>query len=271
MQNLNPHVKWFKKGKIKTIYICFVLVCALNGYGQVQPNPLNYGLHFVGDAARAQADQRSVIEEFKKMAQHPLRMVNGRMEKILGPDWDDFIASGVPSGQIYAPNWQMFSGEVFLTRPDGVEIYGTYGLSFEHKNYLLIHYPTPVADGDRIEGIAKENGIFVTNAESIHRIDYGTFPVAPPRVIPRPLTAEQITEAQNALGKKKAALAAKALAQNQEGAARGDSYDEFRMGQRYRDGDGVAKDLRKARELFGKSAAQGVKDASTALAQLVDK
>jgi hypothetical protein len=51
------------------------------------------------------------------------------------------------------------------------------------------------------------------------------------------------------------ALAAKnnALKSNQDAAAKGDSFGLMRMGERYRDGDGVEKDVSKARAYFEKS------------------
>jgi TPR repeat protein len=40
------------------------------------------------------------------------------------------------------------------------------------------------------------------------------------------------------------------------------------MGERYRDGDGVPKDLAKAKEYFSKAVAAGSSDATNELAQL---
>jgi outer membrane protein assembly factor BamB len=68
---------------------------------------------------------------------------------------------------------------------------------------------------------------------------------------------------------KRAELAALALASEEKAAARGDMVDEYRMGQRYRDGDGVTKDPVKSREWFAKAAAQGYKQAQTQL-DLID-
>lgn len=54
---------------------------------------------------------------------------------------------------------------------------------------------------------------------------------------------------------------ARAVAYNQAAADRGDADGQLRMGERYQDGHGVAKDQAKAREWFAKAAAQGNKDA----------
>jgi Sel1 repeat len=48
----------------------------------------------------------------------------------------------------------------------------------------------------------------------------------------------------------------------------GDATSQYLIGIRYRDGDGVAKDPRQAREWLAKAAAQGDKDASSALQNL---
>jgi hypothetical protein len=50
---------------------------------------------------------------------------------------------------------------------------------------------------------------------------------------------------------------ARALKFNQDLADKGDAYGLLRMGERYRDGDGVPKDLNKAREYFTKAIAAG--------------
>jgi hypothetical protein len=73
---------------------------------------------------------------------------------------------------------------------------------------------------------------------------------------------------KSAAEEKRKAAAAAALKFNQEAAARGDAYGLLRMGERYRDGDGVEKDLAKAREYFGRAAKQGNSSAAAALAKL---
>jgi hypothetical protein len=55
---------------------------------------------------------------------------------------------------------------------------------------------------------------------------------------------------------------------HQELAGQGDAYGEYRMALRYRDGDGVLKDLEQARGLLQKSASQGNPDAAAALDKL---
>jgi hypothetical protein len=60
----------------------------------------------------------------------------------------------------------------------------------------------------------------------------------------------------------------KALKYNQEQAAKGDPYGLLRMGQRCRDGDGVPKDLTKARQYLTRAANIGSSTAAKELARL---
>lgn len=61
---------------------------------------------------------------------------------------------------------------------------------------------------------------------------------------------------------------ARVLKWQQELAEKGDRYGEYRMGLRYRDGEGVPQDVEKARSLLEKAADQGNADAAAALAKL---
>jgi hypothetical protein len=60
----------------------------------------------------------------------------------------------------------------------------------------------------------------------------------------------------------------KALKFNQDAATKGDPYGLLRMGERYRDGDAVPKDLTKAREYLTKAAAAGSPTAADELSKL---
>jgi TPR repeat protein len=71
--------------------------------------------------------------------------------------------------------------------------------------------------------------------------------------------------AEQALAKK---LAAIALAENERLAAQGDAYGELRMGERYLTGDGVAKDIFKARDYLQRAADHGSKTAAEELIRL---
>ena len=66
-------------------------------------------------------------------------------------------------------------------------------------------------------------------------------------------------------------LAAIALAENERLAAQGDAYGELRMGERYLTGDGVAKDIFKARDYLQRAAEQGSQTAAQELDRLENK
>jgi TPR repeat protein len=63
-------------------------------------------------------------------------------------------------------------------------------------------------------------------------------------------------------------LAAKTLEENERLAAQGDAYGELRMGERYLTGDGVAKDIFKARDYLQRAAEQGSQTAANELNRL---
>lgn len=67
---------------------------------------------------------------------------------------------------------------------------------------------------------------------------------------------------------KKAEVSARIFKYQKDLAEKGDSYGQLRMGERYRDGDGVEKDISKARDLLSKSAASGNQSAADALQKL---
>ncbi len=89
--------------------------------------------------------------------------------------------------------------------------------------------------------------------------------------IPVP-TFEEITAAKGttaAANKVKTAEAkAKALEWNQEQADKGDAIGLLRMGERYRDGEGVEKDLNKSHDYLTKAAAAGSPTAADELSKL---
>ena len=80
---------------------------------------------------------------------------------------------------------------------------------------------------------------------------------------------QEAAEAQAATAaNKKAAADAATLKFYQERAEKGDAYGQYRMGLRYLKGEGVPKDLDKARDYLSKAAAQGNEDAAAELARL---
>jgi hypothetical protein len=68
---------------------------------------------------------------------------------------------------------------------------------------------------------------------------------------------EQQDEEMQMINDQAARRAAKSLRDTEEAAARGDAFAELRMGQRYLEGDGVPKDVLKARKFLQDAADQG--------------
>jgi len=83
-----------------------------------------------------------------------------------------------------------------------------------------------------------------------------------------PPTADKLTAQDETRKTAMDEAQAKELAWNQSQAAKGDAYGQLRMGQRYRDGEGVATDMVMARSWLSKSAYQGHAQARKELSEL---
>jgi TPR repeat protein len=99
---------------------------------------------------------------------------------------------------------------------------------------------------------------------TVHKLVYGN----PCQKIWSP---EEIAAAKQKDLSKKNAGADKALKYNEDMADKGDAYGLCRMGERYRDGDGVPKDLAKAKIYFSKAANAGSQTAADELSSLTPK
>ena len=82
------------------------------------------------------------------------------------------------------------------------------------------------------------------------------------------LIAEQRQAAKERATAVKRLADEKVLKSNREMAEKGDAYGLFRMGERYRDGDGVEKDLAKSRDYLQKAADAGSSIAKEELSKL---
>jgi hypothetical protein len=79
---------------------------------------------------------------------------------------------------------------------------------------------------------------------------------------------QKIEDDNNRATLAKQSALAKVVKWNQEQADKGDSYGLLRMGERYRDGDGVNRDLKKAREYLTKAANAGSATGADELSKL---
>ena len=119
----------------------------------------------------------------------------------------------------------------------------------KRRNSTAAHQDSVITRQDRM----------TTRQDSLHRYDYG-------EVCPPPPAWLAAMAARSA--KAKESTAAAILKLEQEKAAEGSDLYQYRLGRRYEAGNGVEKDLGKARELFQKAADQGNEDAVAALRSL---
>jgi hypothetical protein len=165
------------------------------------------------------------------------------------------------------------SGDVSYKTSDGILIlyaHGNDGISYQAK-IALKNYDGDGVNGAKIKTYALQIGEYSGwNDTPLEYYDCGTKSTKDETLAA--ISAENKRQADEAaieiarIEKARADAKAKADAQkkiageralksNQGAAAKGDSYGLMRMGERYRDGDGVEKDLVKARDYFEKSFA----------------
>jgi hypothetical protein len=133
------------------------------------------------------------------------------------------------------------------------------------RNYPLEESP---AVGKTIAFFAMQTGTSDYNGDKLELWDLGTTPTADDlkklkadteerqRAAQKELDEQRRVAAEKANAAKKAAQD-KALKYNQDQAAKGDPIGLQRMGERYRDGNGVPKDLDKARDYFTQAQKAG--------------
>lgn len=177
--------------------------------------------------------------------------------------------------------WCWFYGKVLEVQPGGIRIEGGYGLGRDvsqypfQKEFFVRNFPYVAAENETIDLLAcytaKESGVYnyataIGGSATLRCLDYGKVYTPPP---PSP----EVVAAAKAAGKAKADASKKtadaaALKSNQAAADKGDAYGLLRMGERYRDGDGVVRDLPTARAYLAKAAAAGSPSAQSALDKL---
>ena len=187
----------------------------------------------------------------------PYRVFDGAVYKITGPNDGN--------------GWVEFSGRVIAVTPDGVCMNGNFG--GEAGQYFVSGFPFG-AEGQMLGRDDRTMTICVarysTNYSAyifgayrtLRKLDYGTI------YVPKPLTPEQIAAAKKKAQSEKQTAIARALDANEASAAKGEAYGLMRMGERYRDGDGVDKDLVKARSYLTRAAAAGSPTAEDDLKRL---
>lgn len=201
--------------------------------------------------------------------------------------------------------WEI-NGKVLQVLPDGILVTthssADYSLDVSMWNsvysgpqILLLNYGHSVVDEDRLFCKAKKIGAYsyqsIAGATlTINKFDCGT-EVQPSMELldskiteikgelstnafwiqmqaNRPPTPEEIAAAKAKADAVEKIANERALKYNQEQADKGDPFGLIRMGERYRDGDGVPKNLAKARDYFTKAIAAGETDAADELSKM---
>jgi len=212
-------------------------------------------LNFVfASLAEAQEEATSVRD--------PIRVVNG-------------INIAVGAG------WVQFYGKVLEVQPKGVRLEGFYkgNGGVPDEDFFVENFPFQVAENDFVGGGAEKlfaipAGVYtyktaIGGSRTIHKLDYGAVYVPPPPTPEQIEAARKIAAAKKIADAKRATAGAElALKSNQDAAAAGDAYGLLRMGERYRDGEGVERDLAKAREYLAKAKDAGSPSAPSELDSL---
>jgi len=140
---------------------------------------------------------------------------------------------------------------------------------------FLQNYPNKAGlkDGAAVAFIAIQAGTYsytdlLGARRTVARYDYGIPVAAPPA---RQTTVEESASVQQRQAETRAKMAASLLRSDQESAARGNEYAQYRLGMLYMTGDGVPTNQATAREWLLKAAEQGHPEASNELRKLPAK
>lgn len=203
------------------------------------------------------------------------RVVGGRTNDIKGPGWESFFGGNPAAAArrpIYAEGWyEIFGTAQALTR-DGLLVRGYCGLMDNQsadQTFLVTNYPRPLAPGDYVHrSAARYLEVYDFGGTTVRRLDYGIV-CSPPESIPQQSTATEARPARPVAEQQKPPRSQEAIAAYYlKLAESGNAHAQYRLGQCYLAGEGIGKDLQKAREYFSKAAAQGNESAAKALAEL---
>lgn len=150
------------------------------------------------------------------------------------------------------------------------------------RRVAIRNYAGEITSGKKLYIRATRDGVYQDGAEPLELWDCGTAPsktdlqekAKSDYLDYQRREAEKnkaIENAKKAAAAKKQAADLVALKANQDAATKGDMFGLLRMGERYRDGDGVEKDLVKAKEYLQKAADAGSPTAKDELSKLEAK
>lgn len=193
----------------------------------------------------SQREQLDLLVAQQKTADHQrwleitYRVVNGETNKISGPDWFAFngkVREVTTNGIVVEGQSPAF--------PETLKYVNGF---YQTRDIFIWGYTNRVAQGDELSGDVAKLCTKQVYREMIGSRELRSMPMpyyGTPWTAPIP-TQEEIAAAKAKVDAQ--AKAAKALKFNQDQADKGDAYGQYRMGQRYLTGDGVAKDLPTAR------------------------
>ena len=215
------------------------------------------------------ARQRELAEIYSR---DPWRKIGDSTNRAYGNGWVEFqgvVQEASVDGAVFRGAW----GQVLTIQPweaptgpddhERIECATAYGDDL----FFVEDFPYPATAGQAYAQMLALNGGYYsfTNAAgqsiTLPRLIYG-------KPCVKTWSAEEIAAAKQKLEAQKQAVQDRVLKNNQELADRGDPYGLLRMGERYRDGDDVPKDLAKARDYFTKAVAAGDPSAAAELSKL---
>ena len=284
--------------RLKLAAIVFSLIFATslysgpNGAGAVAGNPLNsdpsgQGQYFktlILNEISAQQQQQVFIQKQKEyeLQVHTLNTLRHRLDELKNNNGDGLFRTvrGVTNCVYsYSAGWREISGRVIQTLTDGILV-----RTADAQDCFVKGYPSQTVDDQSLSDcMAKEDGVYtyttlMGSSRTVRNFSYGTSVAASPEMVQKSIGTLEAeidnhplvlkAKADQAAKQKVIETKAKMLKLNQEQADRGDSYGLLRMGERFRDGDGVDKDLDKAKEYFEKSADAGSPIANEELKKL---
>lgn len=173
-------------------------------------------------------------------------------------------------------SWVQFAGRILEVETNGVQIIGTYGVpgniyyssqSEGDSKFFVKDFPYRVGENEIVKSSSNFTALYgdiysYTNSSgyvsTLRLLTYGT-PCSAPQPSEQQLKAvrEAKQSAASAKEKVRQESEAKILKWNQDQAAQNDPYGLLRMGERYRDGEGVETNFSKAREYLTRSADLG--------------
>lgn len=201
--------------------------------------------------------------------------------------WQNYVPEDpyrvIDRAAVYAKgdHWMKFGGRIVEFLPEGIRVRGMckslndpihyYKFSGEFfvANFPYTNSSQILRDAEFSSFTAKEAGTYLlSETNAIPKLDYGIIATPPPPTSQELELVVSKAESVALRDQRNMDANAKSLKYNQEQASKGDAIGQLRMGERYLTGDGVEKDLVKARAYLSKAAAQGISSAAELLKKL---